>query len=590
MKKNHFMRIFIAYMLIILINSLVVGYLSMQLFKYILMNNTQKSLESSIKIVSTSLQTMGNITNIEPLLAQYSKDLRANITLLDSNGKVIAQGYKGFDNNKNYKNQSEIKKADNEGSGYDLIYDDISKVYILNMANKVNSPQFNGYIYLSVPLREIAEMNKAIISYSLIGVVFLLVSSFILSKLFEKDVIRPIQSIIDNIQSINGEIIDQRTNINSDDVIGVLAHEHNKMLDRIKGRVDRLKESMHSMESGFVNINIGILVVDTDYRIEFVNPFVLKLFESEYNPADIQNKKVIELIKELKINNIIKDCIEKGETIELETSLGGNDPKTVKLTFSAVKSMNDSSKTLGCFITVYDITQLKKFEQMGYDFVSNATHELKTPLTSIKGFVETLKDGAIEDRENAYRFLEIIEQECERLGSIINDILQLSELQNIDSDVNLGYHYIQDITSEVVVFINRQAERKGITISKEVDDSIPLMLLNKNRIKQMLINIIDNAVKYTQSGGEVKVRCFRESDQVIISVKDNGIGIPNESISRLFERFYRVDKGRSRNQGGTGLGLSIVKHIVELYHGIIEVNSVVGKGTEFVIKLPLRIS
>ncbi len=584
--KNHFLRIFAVYMLIILLNSLLIGYLSIELFKFILLVNEKNKMVSNISLIKTNIESINSEINLNELSKKYSDSIKANVTFIDDKGNVIGEQIKGINKDIDFKNLPEIINANGNNQSYDVVDDKNSDIDLFNMAIKVKTANFNGYIHISEPLKHVNDMDRNIIIYSFFGVIFVLLSSFILKILFERDILRPIQDVIRTSQETTKENTKTRIPVDSNDVIGIMSEEYNNMLDRIDNAISDLEETRNSIECGFENISIGTALVDTNLRIVFANPFLLQLFQSKYDSTKIKDKKIIELIRDSKIIKSVKLSIDEKISDEFEVEIKENDKKIIKVCIEPVTSIKGTNDMLGTFITIYDVSQIKKFEQMGYDFVSNATHELKTPLTSIKGFVETLKDGAVNDKEVAYKFLEIIEQECERLSAIINDILQLSELQSIEGDISIEPCYMQDIVAEVEVFLRKQAQSKDIIVVKNVDDSIPVMMLNKSRIKHMLINIVDNAIKYTHVGGAVEIGCTVQDSSVLISVRDNGMGIPKESLPRLFERFYRVDKGRSRSQGGTGLGLSIVKHIVDLYNGTIEVKSEPGEGTEFIIKLP----
>lgn len=233
--------------------------------------------------------------------------------------------------------------------------------------------------------------------------------------------------------------------------------------------------------------------------------------------------------------------------------------------------------------------ELENFSKMRKEFVSNVTHELKTPLTSIRGFVDTLKNGALEDTEYAEHFLDIIDIEAERLGKLIQDILVLSEMEATDSGIRKEELLECDLAAiwkEVEELLSGR-QKEGVVLQGEIDENIPVFYGNPFHLKEILLNLTDNALTYTESGF-VKVYCKKEDENLKIEVRDTGIGIPKEHFLRLFERFYRVDKGRSRKQGGTGLGLSIVKHIVELYSGKIEVISQVGQGSCFTVILPYQ--
>ena len=250
---------------------------------------------------------------------------------------------------------------------------------------------------------------------------------------------------------------------------------------------------------------------------------------------------------------------------------------------------NTVNAIIGSIINIEDITQKVKLENMRSDFVANVTHELKTPLTSISGFVETLRLNENIDTETRNRFLGIIETESDRLKRLIDDILFLSSIENTESRV-LEKINLYDTFKDVKDMLNYIAESKKITFSYEFLDKSLFVVSNRDYIKQIFLNLIENAIKYTPEYGEVKVIVSSNENEIILQVIDNGVGIPKEDIQRIFERFYRVDKARSRDVGGTGLGLAITKHIVKSLNGMIEVKSELNKGSEFIVTIPKKIS
>lgn len=589
MKKNHFIRIFIAYILIVLTGIIVTGLFSIQLFKYYFAISAQTRMKSNIQLIKDSILDQlaaGSNVDYDYLAKKYSEDIESNVSFISFDGKVLGERMKDTNNSVNFLTNPEVIQANQNGYGDLLFYNKEQKTYILNIASYINTEKFNGFIHLSTPVKEVTDVNKGIMSYTLIGVIFILISSGILKILFEQDILGPLKKITDNSYKVGTGEFGSRVDIKSDDTIGVLVEEYNAMLERIQFKINEVYLMDDKIKDGLNSMHMGVAIVDSDNRIQFANPFILELLGSECDLNSIRGQKVLQLIRDAKITKLLKDSLEINQTLDSEFVLDSE--RIIKVSVSPVTDDKNNSK--GCFVIAYDITQIKKLEQIGSDFVSNVTHELRTPLTSIKGFVETLKDGAIEDREVSYKFLNIIDTECDRLNSLISDILQLSKLQNAKRDVNLELNNIQDIIREVVVFLDNQIKKKDISISVHLQENIPLMLVNKDRIKQMFLNIVENAVKYTQPSGKIEIKAEYDGKYVIFSVKDNGIGMPEEAIPRLFERFYRVDKGRSRSMGGTGLGLSIVKHIVNLYSGTIEVRSKIGKGSEFIIRLPKRVA
>ena len=252
-----------------------------------------------------------------------------------------------------------------------------------------------------------------------------------------------------------------------------------------------------------------------------------------------------------------------------------------------VSPMRNDGKVVGALAMVEDITELRRLEQVRTDFAANVSHELKTPLTSIRGFVETLEAGAIDNPPMAHKFLRIIMLETERLTRLINDILSISKLESGNDEVAIERIRLDKVAYDVCDMLTIHAGEKEVSIHVHMNEKPVYIMGNPDRVEQMLINLVENAIKYNKPGGSVTVQVFSDAKEANVTISDTGIGIAEEHLPRMFERFYRVDKGRSRQMGGTGLGLAIVKHIVRSMNGEIEVHSKLGEGTEFLISLPL---
>jgi len=242
----------------------------------------------------------------------------------------------------------------------------------------------------------------------------------------------------------------------------------------------------------------------------------------------------------------------------------------------------------GAVLVLYDITELKKLEIMRKDFVANVSHELKTPITSIKGFAETLLEEDMDNPEKRKEFLSIIYNESNRIQLLIEDLLTLSKLEKDEFKLELTDVSIEDIIQEVVPIVKYKAREADITFTYQIEADMEPLILDKERIKQVIINLLDNAISYTLPEGKVRLKVYQDNGYLRIQIQDNGIGIHQDVLPRIFERFYRVDKARSRNTGGTGLGLAIVKHIIEVHDGEIDVDSHLGKGSLFTVSIPLE--
>ena len=358
----------------------------------------------------------------------------------------------------------------------------------------------------------------------------------------------------------------------------------NLVIEQIEQRVFRQRSRDHAISVIMNQMQSGIIVVDAKMHILLVTPVARKLTGIAPNSEGVA---VSEACKNVNLEGVFGEAMRREgvytNEVAARTAVGrGHRP----LRFY-VSPMRQDGKVVGALAMVEDITELRRLEQVRTDFVANVSHELKTPLTSIKGFVETLLDGAINNPPMAEKFLKIIMLEAERLTRLINDILSISKLESGMTDAPTERIQLDKMAFEVADMLRIHAEEKQVTINAHRNKKPVYIVGNPDHVEQMLINLIENAIKYNKPGGSVTVHVFGNDREANLTISDTGIGIPEEHLPRLFERFYRVDKGRSRSMGGTGLGLAIVKHIVRGMNGEIEVHSKFGEGTEFLVTLPI---
>ena len=328
----------------------------------------------------------------------------------------------------------------------------------------------------------------------------------------------------------------------------------------------------------------GIIAVDENLKVILVTPVAKKLLGMIGNP---EGKSVTEASKDVKIDDVFVEAMRQGGVYTNEVAARTAERRGHRPLRLYVSPMRNDGKVVGALAMVEDITEIRRLEQVRTDFAANVSHELKTPLTSIRGFVETLENGAIDNPPMAHKFLRIIMLETERLTRLINDILSISKLESGSDEVTIERLRLDKMAFDVADMLSIHAGEKQVTIDCHMNSEPVNIMGNSDRVEQMLINLIENAIKYNKPGGSVTVQVFSNGEEANIAISDTGIGIAEENLPRLFERFYRVDKGRSRQMGGTGLGLAIVKHIVRSMNGEIEVHSKLGEGTEFLITLPL---
>jgi two-component system phosphate regulon sensor histidine kinase PhoR len=401
----------------------------------------------------------------------------------------------------------------------------------------------------------------------------------ILALLIVRNITKSLNEMTNLSSEIAGGRYDKRISINTNDEIGELARSFNNMAEKLEITISDLSDKNNKLEAILKSMTSGVIAVDNIGKIMLVNPVALEIFGFEGN---IVGKHILEVIRNVEL----EDVINKHQDEEKEISLNYPEKRVLRVKATPIKGRNEKKKGFGVVAVLQDITELKRLEQIRSDFVANVSHELKTPLTSIKGFAETLKDGAINDDAARGKFLDIINIEADRLTRLINDLLTISELENTRQRKSLEKINMNDSINDIRDMMNGIAWQKNIELLFHEDEKLPYVYGSHDKVKQLLINLIDNGIKYTHDGGKVDIRTYHDKGYVYIDVTDTGIGIPKEHLPRLFERFYRVDKGRSRALGGTGLGLAIVKHIVAAIDGDIKVRSEQGIGTTFTVIIP----
>ncbi|GAB6184033.1 ATP-binding protein [Thermodesulfovibrio hydrogeniphilus] len=344
---------------------------------------------------------------------------------------------------------------------------------------------------------------------------------------------------------------------------------------------DYSKISIQNFETILRSITDGIIIIDEKGKILFANNSFKKLAKIEEPP---EGKHFIEIIRNFQLIELLRSALESMKEVSGELSV----KRAGEEIFLYAKAMPvvGESREVFLIVILHDITKLKKLENVRKDFVANVSHELKTPLTAIKGYAETLLEGAIDERENARKCIEIIKNQADRLVALVEDLLTLSRIESGEIKIEKQTVNLREIVNSVFEIFQERSEKKGIELINDIKDEIKIRA-DINKLIQILTNLIDNAVKFTDKGRvTVSVSFLTENEKNVLLVKDTGIGIPKEHLSRIGERFYRVDRVRSRQLGGTGLGLAIVKHLIRAHGWQLEIDSEYGVGTEVKIVIP----
>ena len=364
-----------------------------------------------------------------------------------------------------------------------------------------------------------------------------------------------------------------------------VAESINHMAGELDDKLRRLTHERNEREAVLASMVEGVLAVDTDERVIAVNAAAARLLDTD--PAAAEGKSIQEVVRNPDLQFVVAQTLGGHRPVEADIVIRvGAEERNLQANGTLLHG-DVEGEDVGAVVVLNDVTRLKRLEAVRRDFVANVSHELKTPVTSIKGFAETLEDGALDDPEAAHRFVRIIAGQADRLNSIIEDLLALSTLeQSGDSPLlQLEEADLCDVVAVALEVCGPKAEAKHVALHETCADRV-LARVSPPLLEQAVVNLVDNAVKYSFEGGSVEVALTESDGEIMVSVTDQGQGIAREHLPRLFERFYRVDKARSRDLGGTGLGLAIVKHIAQIHGGRVSVHSVVGQGSTFRIHLP----
>jgi two-component system phosphate regulon sensor histidine kinase PhoR len=345
-------------------------------------------------------------------------------------------------------------------------------------------------------------------------------------------------------------------------------------VDELRDKINLANEEKSKLMTAFTSMNEGVLIVDGQGVIEFVSPVLNNMLAIGYD--DVNGKTLMEALRSADLQKAFMEFKDTQVNLSREITMGDTEPVILNVSISAVRPHPDEEKTM---IVFHDVTRLKKLEKIRMDFAANVTHEIRTPLTAIIGYLETIKDGAINNIEETKKFIEISLKQAQRLNRLVEDLMTISNIEMKEAKLDFEEVSLNVAVDNVITLMEAKAKSKNISIKNDMRENIAPVRADKDRLTQILVNVLDNAVKFTPNNGSVVIEADENDDNTVVRVSDTGIGVPKDEIQRLGERFYRVDRSRSRDLGGTGLGLSIVKHLMMAHGGKMEIESQPGHGT-----------
>lgn len=569
-------RLFLTYLLIAALCIVLTAAVSFHSIQKTYAETVEQRLHQALDTAASWLSESAP-ADVSAWVDTHRGDFGCRLTIIDPDGWVMADTESDPESMDNHGARPEVQEALSQGSGASIRHSATLGVDMLYVAHRWGED--GSVIRAAMPLDQtFRQRNQLYIN--LAGVLILaLLASVILGNRFAGTLSRPILDMAQLSQEMARGDFSKRILARGTSEVKNLAKSFNKMADSLDQTITDLGNKRNQLAAILQSMDSGVVAVDDRYNVILLNPAARAFFDIH---ADAIGQYFLRLCRDTRLEDVITRTLDERSMQVQEMTTLGDPHRVLRVTGSPI--IRDGS-ILGAVLLIQDITELRELEKVRKDFVANVTHELKTPLTSIKGFVETLQSGAIRDEETTKKFLSIIDIETERLYRLINDILTLSKLEGMQIGLDLQDVPMGDVVREVIDILGQAAADKDISLDYTVEPESIHVRGIRDRLKELILNLADNAVKYTPSGGKVHIQIYENNANVIIAVRDTGIGIEKKHLGRLFERFYRVDRGRSREMGGTGLGLSIVKHIALSMDGTVEVESRPGEGSAFTVTL-----
>lgn len=532
-------------------------------------------------------------TQVNSILRRFNNDSVLEIQLFDSNGFLLAtsnptsQAYIGQRTVDEDIEETLYTGIRSETSGYDSNQEIRIKKFVTPIFSTASSGAMIGILNVTANLETIYSQIQNIMSLFLIASGISLVFTTALAMLISSQIINPLQKMRDQTKQIAEGNYSTTLDINSEDEIGQLAESINYLSVRVGDAQDLTEAERQRLDSVLRHMTDGVIATDRRGKITIINDRSLSILNK--TQEEVIGESIIEAL-DLSDRFSFRELFDQHESILL--NYANDEGETIiRAEYSVIQ--RESGFISGLVWVLTDITEHEKIERDRKQFVSNISHELRTPLTSVRSYSEALVDGAIKDEKVAVEFLNVIQTETDRMIRMISDLLHLSRMDAKQQVINRELIIFKDLVNHILdrfdmMLQSEDYEGKNYIIKRELMEEEVWVEIDQDKLIQVIDNIMNNAIKYSPDGGTIYVRLMSTHNQLVLSIQDQGLGIPQESIPHLFDRFYRVDKARSRAQGGSGLGLSIAKEEIELHNGTIWVNSIENKGTTFFISLPFE--
>lgn len=551
------------------------------------MNHLRAMLEERAWITESYISYIWNRDpeiNIDQLCKELRQKSGTRFTVIMPNGKVVGDSHDNPAFMENHANRPEIQQALSGTPGISIRYSPTLHETMMYIAVPIRTEdQISAVVRCSLSISDIQNSLWNIYTSLAVSGMIIAALAAVISFQVSRKISRPLEWMKSMAETIAHGELGHRLPIPANRELGGLAEAMNLMAVQLEDRIRTILQQRNEKDAILSSMIEGVLAVNREENIISINDAAAQLFQVDREK--VIGRSIQEAIRNPELHRFVERTMSS--RLPVEGDIVVRDSENHYLQVHGASLLDAEGERIGVVVVLNDVTHLRKLENLRREFVANVSHELKTPITSIKGYVETLLDGAIDSPEDSVRFLQIIVKHTDRLNSIIEDLLSLSRIEQ-DSErslVELQDTPLHTIIHSVVEYVGAKAKEKNITIESDCPEQVHAAV-NPPLLEQALSNLIDNAIKYSEPDSRVWVTCRHTDGEVTVQVLDQGCGIEPRHLSRLFERFYRVDKARSRTLGGTGLGLAIVKHIAQAHGGQVTVKSTPGKGSIFTIHLP----
>jgi two-component system phosphate regulon sensor histidine kinase PhoR len=585
-RRPLFWQIFLPFVMVTLAAIAVVTWFVMSYTHQFFLSEQAQELESRAVIFRAQLPTANleaEAEQIDRLTKRLGRESHTRITVILPSGKVIADTDEDPAIMENHGHRPEIQTAMGGKVGIATRYSfTLYETMMYAAVPVVENDKIVCVVRVALPLTSIEQTFGSVYDKIVLGALLVALLAALSSLYISRRITRPLVRMRQAADHFRRGEFQHRLPIVSTEEIADLGRTMNEMAAQLDEKMRTVIDQRNEREAILSSMVEGVIAFDNSERVINLNQAAADMLS--VNPDGTKGRLLHESIRNANLQRFVSRIMETGVAQEEEIQLADGETRVLRMLGTVLQG--DQKQPLGAVVVLHDITRLHQLERIRRDFVANVSHELRTPITSIKGFAETLRDGSVRNPDDVDRFLGIIARQADRLNTIISDLLTLSELEQADrKDAQFPIVALKEVLESAVATCEHRLVARKIRLEVRCDECLKVAV-NPDLFEQAVVNLIDNAAKYSDPEGAVMVSATTDGTEVIIAVEDHGVGIEKSHLPRLFERFYRVDRARSRELGGTGLGLSIVRHIVLAHRGRVDVTSTPGKGSTFFIHLP----